>query len=79
MRKNLESKPRAMIGMIMNKCNKLPNLRYLERREMAGTGQNLKEIVELLPYMEDICWQGGEVFLMAVLTICCPKALNVKI
>lgn len=61
----LKSKPRAMIGMIMNKCNiscRICNI--WSRPRWQEPDRILKEIVELLPYMEDICWQGGEVFYM---------------
>lgn len=61
----LESKPRAMIGMIMNKCN--ISCRICEiwaRPNWQEPDRILREIVELFPYMEDICWQGGEVFYM---------------
>lgn len=61
----LESKPRAMIGMIMNKCNISCRICDIWREgKWQEPDRILKEIVELLPYMEDICWQGGEVFLM---------------
>lgn len=61
----LESKPRAMIGMIMNKCNISCRICDIWREGVwQEPDRILKEIVELLPYMEDICWQGGEVFLM---------------
>lgn len=59
----LESKPRAMIGMIMNKCNISCRICDIWREgKWQEPDRILKEIVELLPYMEDICWQGGEVF-----------------
>ena len=66
MRKEIiESKPRAMIGMIMNKCNISCRICDIWREGWwQEPDRILKEIVELLPYMEDICWQGGEVFLM---------------
>jgi MoaA/NifB/PqqE/SkfB family radical SAM enzyme len=61
----LESKPRAMIGMIMNKCNISCRICGIwARPNWQEPDRILKEIVELLPYMEDICWQGGEVFYM---------------
>ena len=61
----LESKPRAMIGMIMNKCNISCRICDIwSRPKWQEPDRILKEIVELLPYMEDICWQGGEVFYM---------------
>lgn len=61
----LESKPRAMIGMIMNKCNISCRICDIWREGVwQEPDRILKEIVDLLPYMEDICWQGGEVFLM---------------
>lgn len=61
----LESKPRAMIGMIMNKCNISCRICDIwSRPRWQEPDRILKEIVDLLPYMEDICWQGGEVFYM---------------
>ena len=61
----LQSKPRAMIGMIMNKCNISCRICDIwSRPKWQEPDRILKEIVELLPYMEDICWQGGEVFYM---------------
>jgi len=61
----LESKPRAMIGMIMNKCNISCRICDIwSRPQWQEPDRILKEIVDLLPYMEDICWQGGEVFYM---------------
>ena len=61
----LESKPRAMIGMIMNKCNISCRICGIwARPNWQEPDRILKEIVDLLPYMEDICWQGGEVFYM---------------
>ena len=61
----LESKPRAMIGMIMNKCNISCRICDIwSRPKWQEPDRILKEIVDLLPYMEDICWQGGEVFYM---------------
>jgi MoaA/NifB/PqqE/SkfB family radical SAM enzyme len=61
----LESKPRAMIGMIMNKCNISCRICDIwARPKWQEPDRILKEIVDLLPYMEDICWQGGEVFYM---------------
>lgn len=61
----LESKPRAMIGMIMNKCNISCRICDIwTRPNWQEPDRILKEIVNLLPYMEDICWQGGEVFYM---------------
>ncbi|MFA7074992.1 MAG: radical SAM protein, partial [Endomicrobiaceae bacterium] len=54
-----------MIGMIMNKCNISCRICDIWREgKWQEPDRILKEIVELLPYMEDICWQGGEVFLM---------------
>lgn len=61
----LQSKPRAMIGMIMNRCNISCRICDIwSRPQWQEPDRILKEIVELLPYMEDICWQGGEVFYM---------------
>lgn len=61
----LESKPRAMIAMIMNKCNISCRICGIwSRPNWQEPDRILKEIVDLLPYMEDICWQGGEVFYM---------------
>lgn len=61
----LESKPRAMIAMIMNKCNISCRICGIwARPKWQEPDRILKEIVDLLPYMEDICWQGGEVFYM---------------
>lgn len=61
----LQSKPRAMIGMIMNRCNISCRICDIwSRPKWQEPDRILKEIVELLPYMEDICWQGGEVFYM---------------
>ena len=61
----LESKPRAMIGMIMNKCNISCRICGIwARPNWQEPDRILREIVELFPYMEDICWQGGEVFYM---------------
>ncbi len=66
MRKEIfESKPRAMIAMIMNKCNISCRICGIwSRPNWQEPDRILKEIVDLLPYMEDICWQGGEVFYM---------------
>lgn len=61
----LQSKPRAMIGMIMNRCNISCRICDIwSRPQWQEPDRVLKEIVDLLPYMEDICWQGGEVFYM---------------
>jgi MoaA/NifB/PqqE/SkfB family radical SAM enzyme/Tfp pilus assembly protein PilF len=61
----IQSKPRALLGMIMNKCNISCRICDIWREgKWQEPDRILKEIVALFPYMEDICWQGGEVFLM---------------
>jgi MoaA/NifB/PqqE/SkfB family radical SAM enzyme len=59
----LESKPRILLVTLTNRCNL--------NCYMCGRGNNdwevpaviIEEIIGLLPYLELITWQGGEVFL----------------
>lgn len=75
----LESKPRAMIGMIMNKCNISCRICGIwARPQWQEPDRILKEIVDLLPYMQDICWQGGEVFLMKEFTSMLAEGVKCK-
>jgi MoaA/NifB/PqqE/SkfB family radical SAM enzyme/Flp pilus assembly protein TadD len=60
----LESKLRAMIAMIVDRCNIKCRICGIWGGKWQVRDSVLREIVDLFPYMEDICWQGGEVFMM---------------
>lgn len=60
----LESRPRAMIAMITNKCNIQCRICEIWKSDWQESDRTMREIAGMLPYMEDICWQGGEVFMM---------------
>ncbi len=63
-REILESKLRAMIAMIIDRCNLKCRICGIWKGAWQIRDSIMKEIVNLFPYMEDICWQGGEVFMM---------------
>lgn len=60
----LESKVRAMVAMIINKCNVQCVMCNIWKSPWQASGKTMDEIVALFPYLEDIVWEGGEVFLM---------------
>ncbi|HLD29610.1 MAG TPA: radical SAM protein [bacterium] len=63
-REFVESKLRAMIAMILDRCNIKCKICGIWKGRWQVRDSVLREIRELFPYMEDICWQGGEVFMM---------------
>lgn len=60
----LESKVRAMVAMIINKCNLSCIICHIWKSSWQASAKTMEEIVGLFPYMEDIAWEGGEVLLM---------------
>ncbi|MBU1124770.1 MAG: radical SAM protein, partial [Candidatus Omnitrophica bacterium] len=60
----LESKVRAMVGMICNICNVQCIMCTIWKTPWEASRQTMDEIVSLFPYMEDMVWEGGEVFMM---------------
>jgi MoaA/NifB/PqqE/SkfB family radical SAM enzyme/Flp pilus assembly protein TadD len=60
----LESKVRAMIAMVIDRCNIHCRICHIWKGSWQARDSIIKEIVELFPYMEDICWEGGEIFMM---------------
>lgn len=60
----LESKVRAMVAMIINKCNVQCIMCNIWKTPWQASLKTMDEIVGLFPYIEDMVWEGGEVFLM---------------
>ncbi len=60
----LESKLRAMIAMVLDRCNIRCRICHIWEGSWQARDSIMKEITDLFPYMEEICWEGGEVFLM---------------
>lgn len=60
----LESKVRSMVAMIIDKCNLRCKICEIWKSSWQISERTLCELIELFPYMEDINWEGGEVFLM---------------
>ncbi|MHB9154095.1 MAG: tetratricopeptide repeat protein [Endomicrobiales bacterium] len=63
-REVLESKLRAMIAMVIDRCNIRCRICHIWEGKWQARDSIMREIVELFPYMEDICWEGGEIFMM---------------
>jgi MoaA/NifB/PqqE/SkfB family radical SAM enzyme/thioredoxin-like negative regulator of GroEL len=59
----LTSKPRRMQVVLTNKCNLRCIMCNVHEIDWSFTDQKIKELKELIPYLEYIIWQGGEVFL----------------
>jgi MoaA/NifB/PqqE/SkfB family radical SAM enzyme/Tfp pilus assembly protein PilF len=60
----LESKVRAMVAMILNKCNLSCIMCHIWESPWQASSKTMDEIVSLFPYIEDMVWEGGEVLLM---------------
>ncbi|MCB4791204.1 MAG: radical SAM protein [Elusimicrobia bacterium] len=60
----LDSKVRSMIAMVLDRCNIKCRICDIWKGTWQVRDSIMKEIVDLFPYMEDISWQGGEVFMM---------------
>lgn len=60
----LESKVRAMVAMILNKCNLSCIMCHIWESSWQASEKTMDEIVKLFPYVEDMVWEGGEVLLM---------------
>lgn len=60
----LESKPRSMVAMILDHCNLKCLMCNIWESRWQATDRTLGEIADWFPYLEDISWEGGEVFLM---------------
>ncbi len=60
----LESKVRAMVAMIINKCNLKCRICEIWKKPWQASPKTMDEIVKLFPYIEDMVWEGGEVLLM---------------
>lgn len=59
----LNSKPRRMQIILTNKCNLKCIMCNVHETEWSFSDQKVQELKELIPYLEHIVWQGGEVFL----------------
>ncbi len=59
----LHSKPRRMQVILTNKCNLQCIMCNVHETEWSFSEQKAKELKELMPYLEHLVWQGGEVFL----------------
>jgi MoaA/NifB/PqqE/SkfB family radical SAM enzyme/Tfp pilus assembly protein PilF len=60
----LESKVRAILAMVINRCNVRCIMCNIWRSPWQAPQKTMDEIVSLFPYIEDMVWEGGEVFLM---------------
>lgn len=60
----LESKVRAMVAMIINRCNLKCIICNIWKTPWQASEKTMDEIVKLFPYIEDMVWEGGEVLLM---------------
>lgn len=60
----LESKVRAMVAMITSICNAQCIMCNIWKSPWQASQKTMDEIVGLFPYVEDMVWEGGEVFLM---------------
>ncbi|MBN2407429.1 MAG: tetratricopeptide repeat protein [Elusimicrobia bacterium] len=63
-REILESRVRVMIAMIINRCNLKCRMCGVWKKDWQAREGTMREIVDLFPYMEEVNWQGGEVFLI---------------
>lgn len=60
----LQSKVRAILAMVINRCNVRCIMCKIWKSSWQASAKTLKELVQLFPYIEDMVWEGGEVFLM---------------
>ncbi|NLB34449.1 MAG: tetratricopeptide repeat protein, partial [Elusimicrobia bacterium] len=60
----IESKPRSMVAMILDKCNLKCLMCNVWQSQWQAKDKTLREIADWFPYLEDISWEGGEVFMM---------------
>jgi MoaA/NifB/PqqE/SkfB family radical SAM enzyme len=60
----LESKVRAMVAMVINRCNLKCIICNIWKTPWQASDKTMNEIVKLFPYIEDMAWEGGEVLLM---------------
>jgi MoaA/NifB/PqqE/SkfB family radical SAM enzyme len=60
--RTVASKPRRIIVTLSTKCNSACIMCEVRHGSWDIPAKTLREIVEMLPYLEVISWQGGEVF-----------------
>ena len=62
----LESRPREIMAVLTNKCNMKCVMcsRVREKSPAELPFEAVKKVYSLLPHMEKVDWQGGEVFLL---------------
>ncbi len=60
----LESKVRAIVAMIINRCNLRCIICNIWKSSWQASQKTMGELVRLFPYIEDMVWEGGEVLLM---------------
>jgi MoaA/NifB/PqqE/SkfB family radical SAM enzyme/Tfp pilus assembly protein PilF len=60
----LESKVRAIVAMITNKCNLRCIMCNIWKSSWQASSKTMSEILKLFPYIEDMVWEGGEVLIM---------------
>lgn len=60
----LQSKTRTMIAMILTRCNIKCRICGLWKTDWQVRDSFMQDIISIFPYLEEIFWQGGEVFMM---------------
>ncbi len=60
----LESRIRAIVAMITNRCNLKCKICNIWKTPWQASPKTMDEIVKLFPYIEDMVWEGGEVLIM---------------
>lgn len=60
----LKSYPKRMIATLSTRCNSRCIMCEVVKKQWDMPQTTMKEIESLLPYMQSVNWQGGEVFLL---------------
>ncbi len=60
----LKSYPKRMIATLSTRCNSRCIMCEVVKKQWDMPQKTMKEIESLLPYMQSVNWQGGEVFLL---------------
>ncbi|MFC2048588.1 tetratricopeptide repeat protein [Elusimicrobiota bacterium] len=59
----LKSKPRSLIAVLTEKCNLQCTMCDIWKGSWEISAPTVKQIIELMPYLQRLLWTGGEAFL----------------
>ncbi|MEA5001831.1 MAG: radical SAM protein [Endomicrobiaceae bacterium] len=74
----LKSYPKRMIATLSTRCNSRCIMCEVVKKQWDMPQTTMKEIESLLPYMQSVNWQGGEVFLLETFEKLFIESLNNK-